>query len=333
MTGPLLAVDGGNSKADVALVAGDGRLLGAVRGPTISHQAVSIDVAVERLRTLVAATGGGAARPAHAVLCLAGADYPADVRLLTRRLGEALPGTEVTVLNDTRAALRAGAARPWGIALICGQGINGTAVGRNGRAVRFAGVGDIAGDWGGGTSIGMAGLGAAVRGRDGRGPRTELERTIPASVGLRRPDAVTHAFYTGRLDERRVGDLAPVVFATAAGGDAVAREIVDRLAAELVTMGAALARRSGLVRARPEIVLAGSVFRTDDAVFHGRLRMGLGAAIPGAEIVRLAEPPVTGAALIGLDRLAGGLADPAAAARVRADLAAWNATAAVVTSS
>ena len=35
----LIAVDGGNSKVDLALVGEDGGLLSAVRGPTISHQA------------------------------------------------------------------------------------------------------------------------------------------------------------------------------------------------------------------------------------------------------------------------------------------------------
>ena len=123
----------------------------------------------------------------------------------------------------------------------------------------------------------MAGLGAAVRARDGRGPRTALETTIPASVGLRRPEAVTHAFYTGRLDERRVGELAPVVFATAGAGDPVARAIVDRLADELVTMAAALARRASLVRRAPEVVLAGGVFRTADTAFHDRLVAGIGS--------------------------------------------------------
>ena len=34
----ILAVDGGNSKTDLALVATDGRLLAATRGPTTSHQ-------------------------------------------------------------------------------------------------------------------------------------------------------------------------------------------------------------------------------------------------------------------------------------------------------
>ncbi|HET9614522.1 MAG TPA: BadF/BadG/BcrA/BcrD ATPase family protein, partial [Candidatus Limnocylindrales bacterium] len=262
--------------------------------------------------------------------CLAGADYPEDVPVLRTMLTVATGVEKPFVLNDTFAALRAGSTRPWGIALICGQGINGAAVSVDGRRVRFAGVGDLAGDWGGAGAVGMAGLGAAVRGQDGRGPRTALERTIPAAVGLRRPDAVTHAYYAGRLDEARIGDLAPVVFATAGAGDPVARGIVDRLADELVSMAAALARRTRLVRRVPEVVLGGGVFRTDDAAFHARLRAGIAAAIPGACVVRLASPPVLGAALLGLDELApGGVTPSAVAERVRADLDAWSATARV----
>jgi N-acetylglucosamine kinase-like BadF-type ATPase len=328
----VLGVDGGNSKADVALVAADGRLLGAVRGPTISHQAVDLATATKRLADAIEAVRVGPA-PRLAVLGLAGADYPADIHLLTRAFGALLPAAETIVRNDTFAALRAGSSRPWGIVLICGQGINAAAVGRDGRSHRFAGVGDIAGDWGGAASVGMAGLAAAVRGRDGRGQRTALERTIPAAVGLRRPAAVTHAYYSGRLDERRVGELAPVVFAAAGDGDAVARAIVDRLADELAAMAIALGRRASLVRSDPEVVLAGGVFRTGDGGFHDRLRTRIQAGIAAARFVRLAEPPVTGAVLLGLDRLAGGSAPEAAERRVRAELRAWNATPVVVTPS
>jgi N-acetylglucosamine kinase-like BadF-type ATPase len=332
----VLAVDGGNSKADVALVGSDGRLIGAVRGPTISHQATDLATATSRLAALIAAARNGTshvAEPRLAVHCVAGADYPDDVALLGRAFSGVEPGAEVVVLNDTFAALRAGSSRPWGIALICGQGINGAAVGRNGRTARFAGVGDIAGDWGGGTSVGMEGLAAAVRGRDGRGPRTALERTIPAAVGLRRPDAVTRAYYTRRLDLDRIGELAPTVFETAMAGDAVARSIVDRLADELATMAAALARRTALIRLDPDVVLAGGVFRTIDGAFHERVAHQVRAAIPAARVVRLSEPPVAGAALIGLDRLAGGTADPAAERRLRSELASWSATPQVVTPS
>ena len=335
----VLAVDGGNSKVDVALVAANGSLLAAVRGPSISHQVVpladgarALAALVERAR--VEAGDGAVGAPRIAVHGLAGADYPEDVRQLRAAFADAAPAGEVLVLNDTFAALRAGASRPWGIALICGQGINGAAVSPTGRRVRFAGVGDIAGDWGGGGSVGMDGLGAAVRAQDGRGPSTALERTIPAAVGLKRPDAVTHAYYAGRLDERRVADLAPTVFATAMAGDPVARSIIDRLADELVTMAAALARRTALVRRDPDVVLAGGVFKTHDAVFHDRLRAGIARVIPAAQVVRLAAPPVLGSALIGLDRLApGGAASAAVAARARADLEAWSATARVVTAS
>jgi len=332
--GLVLAIDGGNSKADVALVTGDGRLLAAVRGPTISHQAIPLDEATTRLcgqlRLVAQRAGRATIEPAVVVACLAGADYPEDVRLLCRFVRDATGHHDPLVLNDTFAALRAGASRPWGVALICGQGINGAAVGVDGRRVRFAGVGDIAGDWGGGTSVGMAGLAAAVRGQDGRGPRTALERTIPAAVGLRRPDAVTHAYYAGRLDEERVGDLAPVVFQTAIQGDVVARGIIDRLADELVTMATALARRTGLLRREPEVVLGGGVFRTHDAAFHDRVRERIGAAIVGARVVRLASPPVLGAALLGLDMLPrdrSGASD--AAERARTGLDEWSATARV----
>ena len=329
----ILAVDGGNSKADVALVDADGTLLGAVRGPTISHQATSLGEGARRLGQLVEAVGGSASPPAVAVHCLAGADYPSDIRALERAFAAVAPAGDTLILNDTFAALRAGATRPWGIALICGQGINAAAVGRDGARVRYAGVGDIAGDWGGASSVGLTGLGAAVRARDGRGPRTALEQTIPRAVGLARPEAVTYAYYSGKLDQARVGELAPTVFATAAAGDAVARSIVDRLADELATMAIALARRAHLVRLDPEVVLAGSVFRTEDAAFHDRLAATISAAVPAARIRRLGAPPVVGAALIGLDRLAGGTADAAADARVRAALDAWNATPVVVTPS
>src|SRR3989442_1008227 len=85
-------------------------------------------------------------------------------------------------------------------------------------------------------SRGGAGRGAAVGARDGRGPRRELERTIPAHFGLTRPAALTRAMYDERIRMDRLGELSPVVFATARGGDPVARAIINRLADELATM-------------------------------------------------------------------------------------------------
>ena len=332
MTAAVLAVDGGNSKTDVALVAADGSLLAAVRGPTTSHQAVGLAEGLRRLTELVesAARQGGlnpTARPIASlgVHALAGADFVADIRMLERGLGETgLTGRDV-VINDCIGALWAGATDGWGIALVCGAGINAAAVAPDGRVARFDGVGDISGDWGGGNAVAMAGLGAAVRARDGRGPRTALERTVPAHFGLTRPAALTRALYDRRISQDRIGELSPVVFATAGQGDAVARAIIDRLVDELATMAIALARRLGIRRLAADVVLAGGVFKTDDTAFFERLDAAIRAGLPAANLIRLDVPPVTGAAREGLKQLGGGgpTATDAARERIRRELREW----------
>jgi N-acetylglucosamine kinase-like BadF-type ATPase len=331
----ILAVDGGNSKADVALVAADGTLLAAVHGPSISHQAVELEPGMANLRSLVAEagaaagiasrSGGEGARVAElGSYCLAGADFPAEERMLQRTIAALGLTQETHIRNDTFAALRAGTDRPWGVALICGRGINGAAVGPDGRTARFDGLGQISGDWGGGRGIGTSALGAAVRARDGRGPRTLFERLVPEHFGLQTPLAVTRALYEERIDETRLTELSPVVFRAAAVGDAVARGIVTRLSTELVAMAGALIRRLGMTRLDPEVVLAGGVFHAEDPTFYGEIETGVHAVAPRARIVRLTAPPVLGAALLGLDRLSpGGATPPDVDARLRNALEAW----------
>jgi len=343
----VLAVDGGNSKAELALVSTDGRLRAALRGPTISHQAVGLDAGMANLRELAGkamaaarreAGGTIAAVPAGApragaprepvaeigVFCLAGADYPSDVKLLTRAIEEQGLARRVVVLNDTFAALRAGTHRPWGVVLICGQGINGAAVAPDGTPARFDALGDISGDWGGAGDVGWAGLAAAVRARDGRGPATALEKLVPAHFGVRSAGDLTRALYTEKIPERRLAELCPVVFGAAREGDVVARGILIRLADELVAMAGALLRRLRLTELDPEVVLGGGVFQADDPAFYARIEAGVKAVAPRASIVRLTAPPVLGAALLGLDRLASsGAADPAADARLRKAIDDW----------
>ncbi len=328
----VLAVDGGNSKTDVALVAGDGRLLAAVHGPTTSHQAVGVEAGMERLAALIAeahaqAGASSTERADVGVYCLAGADTPADIRLLTSQLATRGFARTDLLRNDTFAALRAGTDRGWGVVLICGQGVNAAGVAPNGKTARLDALGEISGDWGGATDVGWQGLAAAVRARDGRGPRTALERSVPGHFGLGSPHALTMAMYDGRIVWRRVGELSPVVFATAMDGDAAARAIIDRLADELVAMAGAMIRRLHLTRLDPEIVLGGGVFRTPDTAFRARIEDGVRAIAPRARLVRSSAPPVAGAALLGLDALVGGIADPSIGATVRSALAAWDAKA------
>jgi N-acetylglucosamine kinase-like BadF-type ATPase len=334
MKAAVLAVDGGNSKADVALVGPGGELLGAVRGPTVSHQAVGIDAGMEQLGELVRETARRAELPTDGrapiaeigVYSLAGADYPSDVSLLESELAaRGLSSTDV-VINDSYGALRAGTDHDWGLVLICGQGINAAGIAPDGRRARFDALGEISGDWGGGSSIGQAAVAAAVRAIDGRGQRTRLERDVPRYFDLSEPAELTRALYEGRIEMARLSELPPVVFAAAVDGDEAARSIIERLAEELATMANALVRRLDLEGLDPDVVLAGGVFRTTDQAFFDSIRERIAAVAPHARLVRLASPPVTGAALLGLDRLNGRIVDADTAGQLRSALAEWSAT-------
>lgn len=136
---------------------------------------------------------------------------------------------------------------------------------------------------------------------------------------------MTRRAEAGTLGRDRLRELSPVVFAAAAGGDAVARSIIDRQADELVSMAAAMIRRLNLTRRDPDVILAGGVFAAQDEVFENRIRAGIGEVAVRATVRRFEGSPVLGAALIGLDHLLGGEVERhrTAVARLRAELGSW----------
>jgi N-acetylglucosamine kinase-like BadF-type ATPase len=325
MTGPaVLAVDGGNSKTDVALVDAAGDVLGAARGPGASHHHLGVPAAMDTLEALTAAACDDAGLPAHrrplatvGVWCLAGVDFPAD----DQALGPAIAGRgwagEVLLRNDVFAVRRAGSGRTWGVGVVVGAGMNCVGVAPDGREVRFPAIGELSGDWGGGRDVGMAAVGAALRGEDGRGPRTTLTRRVGDWFGLPSALAVVEALFLGRIDQRRVLELVPLVFAEAEAGDEVAAQLVVRQVDEIVAMAGAAIRRLGLAGDDVEVALGGGLFHGEAPVFLERIRSGLATVAPAVRLTQVTAPPVVGAALLGLDRLG---AAPGAAERLRATL-------------
>ncbi len=214
-------------------------------------------------------------RAAVGHLLLAGLDLPVE----EERLHAAVDGRwadRLSVGNDTFAVLRAGTERGWGVAVVCGAGINCVGVGPDGRHVRFPALGAISGDWGGGYDVGLAALSAAVRSEDGRGPRTTLERAVPEHFGLATPGELVEAIHLGRVAQRRIIELPPLVF-DAAASDPVAAAIVDRLAAEVLALVRASIERLELGGAAVEVLLGGGMFRTGDGRLLGAIEAGLRA--------------------------------------------------------
>ena len=93
----------------------------------------------------------------------------------------------------------------------------------------------------------------------------------------------------------------------------------------LVPCSLTLARRTAMTRRPVEVVLAGGVFSTTDEPFFARIEAGIRAVVHDARLVRLDVPPVTGAALHGLNLVDGaGLARHAARERLRTELKTWS---------
>jgi N-acetylglucosamine kinase-like BadF-type ATPase len=317
-----LVVDGGNSKTDLALIGADGRVLAAVRGPGSSPQRVGVAGSIEVLEALrddalerAALDGAGEVADVAEVL-MAGADLPEEERALHDALAERNWVGKVAVANDTYAVLRTGTDRGWGVAVVCGAGVNCVGVAPDGREARFLALGAISGDWGGGEDLGLAGLGAAARSADGRGSRTTLERRVPDHFGLTTPAEVAEAIHCRRLPQRRVVELAPVVLAEAEA-DPVARELVDRLADEIVAMARVAMSELDLLDEQVEVLLGGGLFRSDHGGLASAVAGQVEAIAPRADVRVIDSPPVVGAALLALDQLG---ADADARARVRREL-------------
>ena len=127
----VLAVDGGNSKTDLALVEADGSVLALVRGPLSSPHHLGIDGALAVLEDLLgeavreARLSDHAGRVAQvATLLMAGVDFPMEEDVVREAIEERGWAQRVYVGNDTFAILRAGTERGWGVAVTCGAGIN-----------------------------------------------------------------------------------------------------------------------------------------------------------------------------------------------------------------
>jgi N-acetylglucosamine kinase-like BadF-type ATPase len=319
----VLAVDGGGTKTDVALVGADGALLGHARGGRSQVHYLGVDPTIEVLRELLyrAARSAGLDPDAHPIassahVLLAGVDVPAELVALQRGMDAVGWSERLVIGNDTDAVLRAGTDRGWGVAVVCGTGINCMGLAPDGREARFLSFGDLSGDWGGGPDVGMAALASAVRAADGRGPSTVLETVLAEYFGVPDPLHLAQEFHLGGLPETRIAEICPLVFAWR-DQDAVCAAIVQRLTDEIVAFARAALTRLDLCGSDADVVLGGGVHRNVDAAVIDTIAAGIGQFAPRARVTVSPSDPIVGAALFGLDVLGAG---PQARARARAAL-------------
>jgi N-acetylglucosamine kinase-like BadF-type ATPase len=235
--------------------------------------------------------------------CLANADLPVEHEALESAIAAHRWGDSIEVFNDTFALLRAGLEEPRGVVVVCGAGINCAGLLPDGRTARFAAVGHISGDWGGGGHLWQEAMWWAARAVDGRGPATALSDALPRAVGLATMEDLIGAVHLERLSEAECMELTPVLFAVAADGDEVASDLVRRQAEEVVALAVAAMRRLEVLGEPIPVVLGGGVLTAGHPQLMDEIVRRLSDAAPLAEPRVVRTPPVVGAALLGLDRL------------------------------
>lgn len=301
----VLGVDGGGTKtvAWLAPLAADGgqTALGRGQAGPGNPRAAGFSVAQANIDAAIAAAFADAGIPrqpvAAACFGLAGAGRAAEQQQITdwalgRRIAE-----RINVTGDAEPILATAAPDNTGVVLICGTG--SLAWGRNaaGQTARCGGWGYLLGDEGSGYAIALAGLRAAVRAADGRGPATELLPAFMQRLGAASPEELVGRVYAADMKREGLAGLASLVF-ECRSSDPVATQIVADAAGSLAELVVTVVRQLHLPPSDVTLALAGGTL-VHQPQYREQLLSALKHAfeMQGARPIRwtIVEQPVQGA--------------------------------------
>jgi len=244
MSDLVIGIDGGGTKtvAWLAPLVDDGtdRVLGrGLAGPG-NPRAAGFEAAQANITAAIEAafTDAGIPRTPVAAACfgLAGAGRPDEQEPLAAWAGRQGIAGKIHVCGDAEPILAAASPDNWGIALIAGTG--SFAWGRNqaGETARCGGWGYLLGDEGSGYAIALAGLRAAMRAADGRGPQTDLLPRLLSRVGTQSPADMIVKVYSAEMTRDKLAALSEIVFDLATTDEAAGKIVVTAVEdlAELV---------------------------------------------------------------------------------------------------
>jgi N-acetylglucosamine kinase-like BadF-type ATPase len=305
-----LGVDTGASKSHALVADGQGRAIGFGEAGPGNWEAVGWDGARAALADVIgratADAGITVGEVAAAGLGLAGYDWPEDRPPHERIIRELLdPATATVLVNDAFLGLAAGTGGGWGVVVTAGTSCNCYGRSTRGEIGRVVGSSRF-GEYAGAGELVWWAVQAVARAWSQRGPDTHLAGALVAAAGAVDVADLLAGLMRGRYVLAAAD--APLIFDTAAAGDAVALELVRRAGRELGDLALGVIRQLDLAAASFDIVLSGRFFDGSPLV-AGALAGTVHAVAPGARLVRLASPPVVGGVLLAMER--AGI-DPAA---------------------
>ena len=328
----VLAIDAGNSKTDVLLVASDGTVLGRARGGGLPAARGRSGRRGRRARAAPrpARDGGGADPARRRTLGRPGLGMPGQRRpgggagrLQQPDRATAMGCHDVRRQRHVRAAPRRERDAPGGRGRVwCRHQLLGTAAGRaHGPAsppsARSRATGAAAPSWPrrrcGGHHARSTAAGPSPRWRD----------DLPEHFGVADMAALLESLHLGVITEERVQEVTPLLFRAADRGDPVAVSLVQRQADEIVALAVSAMHRLDLMDDPVDVVLGGGVLTAGHALLLDAIDAGLAERAPKANarvVTRRpwSEPPCSawiGSAPRARPRPGSGAASPELARR------------------
>jgi N-acetylglucosamine kinase-like BadF-type ATPase len=314
MANYFLGADVGSSKTHVLISDDAGRALGFGESGPGNHEVVGYPGLVRALgeaaSQALAAAGLAKGQISGAGFGVSGYDWPSERQPTLQAIATLGLSCPVDAVNDTLIGLLAGSARGWGIAVVSGTGCNCRGWDRERRHQGMVtGHGIWMGEAAGGSDLVAKAVQAVAYEWTRRGPATQLTPSLLEYTTSTTPEEMLQNLITG---EKKIGaEAAPLVFKVAAGGDPVALEVVHWAGYELGELVRCVIRQLSFEQLEFDVVLVGSMFDAGPLLIEP-MRKNIFSIAPGAQLVRLAAPPVIGAVLFGME-----VAGLAASERVR----------------
>lgn len=295
----IVGIDGGGTRTVGILTTETGQCLAQVQsGPSNYHvvgEAKTQAILESVIGELCEKSEIPSVNAIHFCLGMAGLGRAEDRKVVGRICDElGISKNRRILTHDAHIALIGGTEKQHGVIVISGTGAIVYGVNANGDEARASGWGYLLGDEGSGYDIAIKGLRAVARAADGRSNPTELTDRILDRLERNEPSELIRWVHAASRDE--IAQLAEVIFDTAQATDAVATEIVDEAADELVCAAESVIKQLEFVDPFDIVLSGGNLIH--QPMFSDKLRYRLARIQPEASVLLPKHEPAYGAMLL-----------------------------------
>ncbi len=305
----FIGIDGGASNTTVAIVDQQGQSIYQQTFPVgANYHTIGLEAVIANLEMAVQEAIAELKVPPplvfdQAVFGLAGNNFDHDHQVLEKAIKLSSLSSmigQLTVVNDSLIALRAGVEDSVGIILLSGTGSNCLARSESGQIVQAGGLDYIMSDQGSGYDIGLRILRAVTSDLDGRSDATKLTKAVFKHLQVDTLNEMYQVIYRKYTDKASIASLAILASDVAEDGDHVAQHILNHSVNELLKMVDAVMTKLDWRDAKVSLVIIGSTILNSRYLYR-RFEAELRRINPQTRIIKPTMSPAQAAATLALE--------------------------------